>query len=76
MEGATNIFLEYGLIGAMLVVMGWAYWQERTRANEQTEKRIEEKMQILDSLNDMTNAFNNLTEVVKARNPLPPQLGG
>lgn len=69
MEGVSTVFLEYGLIGAILVVLAWAYWQERKSKEEIQEKRLEEALATRDALSDFTSSIETLTEVIKAQRP-------
>ena len=43
MEAATNIFLEYGILGAIVFFLGYFVWKQRTELSELNRLRVEDK---------------------------------
>ena len=62
-------FLNYGVVGACVVVLGVNYALERKRCNELQEKRIEDVKEIesryRSAMEKMNQALDSLTKIVE-----------
>lgn len=65
MDQVVVALLNWGAPGAIIVVLGWAYWRERERNERLTDKRIQEMRESLDAINRNTSVLNGLADLVR-----------
>ena len=58
-------FLDWGVPGAIIIVLGWALWQRQQKYDEIQEKRITETREVIDAVNRNTVAMETLSDVVR-----------
>lgn len=52
-EKLLEVFVQYGITGVMLAVVGWAYWRKDKALLEEQQSRIEDAKEYHKSLSDM-----------------------
>lgn len=59
-------FLDWGVPGAIIVVLGWAYWNQKAKYEDVMEKRLAEGRESLDAINRNTSAITSLGDLIRA----------
>jgi len=50
MEAATQVFAEQGLLGAIIIVMGWAYWRKDAALQVASKEMVDLAKQVTEAV--------------------------
>jgi hypothetical protein len=67
MDGVTKGFLEQGVLGLIIVALGFAVVFLYRKVNEIQEKRIAEAREAVKAVEQNTNTLDTLTDVLRAQ---------
>lgn len=68
-QGVINGFLNQGVLGLVVVALGFAVWLLWRQVNDIQEKRIAEMREGVKAVEQNTNTLETLTEVLRATRP-------
>lgn len=67
MQPVINGFLQQGVLGLVVVGLGFAVWILYNKINDIQEKRIAETRESVKAIEQSTNTLDTLTEVLRAQ---------
>lgn len=69
MDKAIDLFLDKGILGAIIIVLGVTVLALARKYNEIQEKRIVESREAIKTIEQNTNTLETMTEVLRERGP-------
>lgn len=67
MEQVITGFLDKGVLGLVIVAMGFVLWRLWSKYDEIQEKRIAESRESIKAIEQNTNTLETMTEVLRER---------
>lgn len=67
MDAVIKGFLDQGVLGLVIIALGFAVWRLWSKYDEIQEKRIAESREAIKSIETSTNTLETLTEVLRER---------
>ena len=69
MDKVIQGFLDQGVLGLIIVALGFAVWRLWAKYDDIQEKRIAESRESIKAIETSTNTLETLTEVLRERKP-------
>lgn len=67
MDSVIKGFLDQGVLGLIIVALGFAVWKLYSKYDEVQEKRIAESRESVKAVEQNTNTLETMTEVLRER---------